>query len=192
MQHVFIDVEAYGPPGIGRPFALGACKFDKARGVYARFQVGITWTCALAAHQQTFDWLLRQPPYVLAQGRLPGPSFERAWRLFMEFVHGSKTVGAAMTELLVGVPKNEEVTFWADDWSDFAWLDFEARQHTLSPLRETGAQYDSSAIVALADPLRIYNDAKYGELKPHLAEHDAVRGALDLIASLHLLNQDLP
>lgn len=43
MQHVFIDVEAYGPPGIGRPFALGAVKFDLKRKVYARFQRRFIW-----------------------------------------------------------------------------------------------------------------------------------------------------
>ena len=170
--HIFIDVEAFGPPGIGRPFALGAAKFDMERGVYARFQGNIAWpgTASVFIYQDTLEWLLRQEPEVLAQVKHGSP-FAQVWADFQTW---------AQVVLLRDPP-----TFWADDWSDFAWLDIEAREHMLPPLREFGAQFDSSAITKAADPLRVYSTETYGELVPHVAGHDAVRGALDLLASIH-------
>lgn len=171
MQHVFIDVEAYGPPGIGRPFALGAAKFDSERRVYARAQWNIDWSGAenITADQRTMNWLLEQEPRVLAQTR-GGQPFGKVWLAFRDFVFAD------------GVSPR----FYADDWSDFAWLDIEARRALLNTIRDWGApQYDTSVLVTAADPLQVYSEVLDGELVPHVAEHDAVRGALDLIAALH-------
>ena len=178
MQHVFIDVEAFGPPGIGRPFALGAVKFNMSMGVYARFQCGISWPGMVHADQETLNWLLRQEPRVLAQAR-DGVLFRQAWAMFYDFVYPDQ---------------RDPTTFWADDFSDFAWLDYEARAHqpALPPLRSFGSQCDSSALIKLADPLKVYSVEKYGELVPHIAMDDATAGALDLIASLNILGRALP
>lgn len=179
-QHVMVDVEAYGPPGIGRPFALGAAKFDRRRGVYARRQWNLKcfdgpFKAQTTANIDTLDWLSKQSPQVLEQMR-GGIPFAVAWTSFLTFVGDFPTV------------------FWADDYGDFAWLEIEVRagvpDHACdrySPLRMLGPQYDSSAIVALADPLQVYSVEEHGELTKHVAEHDAVRGALDLLAAHDLL-----
>lgn len=182
MQHIFIDVEAFGPPGIGRPFAIGAAKFNADRGVFARRQwnIGPTSVCAgrpAGGDHSTIEWLTQQESRVLAQLK-NGRPFQYVWPEVLEFVDQPfSRCGSAV---------------WADDWSDFAWLDIEARLHGLKTLRDYGAQFDSSAIVALADPLKVYSEEKYGVLVPHIAEHDAVTGALDLLASLHILGRQLP
>lgn len=177
MQHVFIDVEAFGPPGVGRPFALGAAKFDMARGVYERTQWLIRAPGSVGGDQSTMEWLSQQSPRVLAQMR-GGLPFGQAWGEFLCFADADD--------------RARNTVFWADDWSDFAWLDFEARDYRFRPLRDFGSQYDSSAIVALADPLKVYSVEKYGEFVPHIAMDDATAGALDLIASLKILGRDLP
>jgi hypothetical protein len=180
MQHVFFDVEALGPPGVGRPFAIGAAKFDQQRGVYARWQ-GLVKPAG-EVDGSTMAWLSEQSPQVLAQLRATD-RFATTWTDALRFVYGDP--------VLAGMP-NLPTTFWADDWSDFAWLNVEIRRCGDTPLRSYGPQYDSSAIVKLADPLRVYSVEKYGELVPHVAEHDAVSGALDLIASLNILGRSLP
>lgn len=184
MQHVFIDVEAYGPPGIGRPFALGAVKFDRERKVYARFQAKIGWDgVSIAADQGTMEWLSKQEPRVLEQLR-GGEPFPKVWGDFVDWL------GDGLEDWFARVARLAKegvlpLAFYADDWSDFAWLDIEARRHSLPALRQYGAQYDTSAFVKAADPLRHHNEAaRYGELVPHIADHDAIRAALDFIAAL--------
>jgi hypothetical protein len=179
MQHVFIDVEAYGPPGIGRPFALGAVKFNRERGIYKRSQWHISWPGPepLCAHQETIDWLVQQDARVLAQTR-GGEPFAKVWSEFREFVFIDP----------------ERPTFWADDFSDFAWLDIEARRHLLPPLRILGAQYDSSAMVKIANVLA--RDPRwYGaiaDLVKHVAVDDATFGALDVLGAAGALGWELP
>ena len=178
MQHIFIDVEALGPPGIGRPFAVGAVKFDMTRGVYERWQ-GLVKPRG-EVDGVTMAWLSKQSVRVHEQLR-GGQQFHEVWTQAVRFFFGDRAHGIDPISL-----------FWADDWSDFAWLDFEARDYRFRPLRDFGSQYDSSAIVALADPLKVYSVEKYGELVPHIAMDDATAGALDLIASLKILGRDLP
>ena len=173
-QHIFLDVEAFGPPGIGRPFALGAVRFDMKRGAYDRRQWNIrSVSPSVTGEQSTLEWLSLQEPRVLAQMR-NGRPFTEVWGEFLAYAYG------------------DTAFFWADDWSDFAWLDFECRGRDLLTLRGLGSQYDSSPLVRLANPLKIYSEEKYGELVPHVAEHDAVSGALDLIAALNILGRELP
>lgn len=178
MQHIFTDVEAYGPPGIGKPFALGAVKFNARRGIIERWTRSIAWPepQRIIAHQPTMHWLLQQRQEVIAQtaGGIP---FAAAWHEFIAWVKDES-------------PR----TFWADDWSDFAWLDLEAREHLLPTLRDLGAQYDSSPIVKLGDP-RPWDSRWYGAasmLIQHVAADDATTGALDLLGSLRSLRLDLP
>lgn len=179
MQHIFIDVEALGPPGLGRPFAIGAAKFDLTRGVYARWQ-GLARPSGVV-DADTMAWLSKQSVRVHEQLR-GGDTFASVWQQALRFFFGDP--------ILAGMPASRSV-FWADDWSDFAWLDIETRPYG-STLRSMGPQYDSSAIVALADPLRAYSTEKYGEIEPHVAVDDALTGALDLIASLNILGRHLP
>jgi hypothetical protein len=185
MQHVFIDVEAYGPPGIGRPFALGAVKFNRERGIYKRFQQRIAWPGPepLCAHQETIGWLVQQEKRVLDQTR-HGEPFAKVWEEFSVFVFTDP----------------ERPTFWADDFADFAWLDYETRRHMLRPLRQMGAQYDSSALTQLArvdvsDPTYLSNQAKwYGcvaDFVQHVAVDDATFGVLDFFAACKKLRVDL-
>ncbi len=176
MQHIFIDVEALGPPGIGRPFAIGAVKFDMTRGVYERWH-GLVKPRG-EVDGDTMAWLSKQSVRVHEQLR-GGQQFHEVWAQAVRFFYG----GTGFDYLSV---------FWADDWSDFAWLDIEARACNWSPIRTMGAQYDSSAIVALADPLKVYSTAKYGEIERHVAVDDALTGALDLIAALTILGRGLP
>lgn len=178
MQHIFIDVEALGPPGIGRPFAVGAVKFDMTRGVYERWQ-GLVKPRG-EVDGVTMAWLSKQSVRVHEQLR-GGQQFHEVWTQAVRFFFGDRAHGIDPISL-----------FWADDWSDFAWLDIEARACNRSPLRTMGAQYDSSAIVALADPLKVYSTVKYGEIEPHVAVDDALTGALDLIAALNILGRGLP
>lgn len=167
-QHIFIDVEALGPPGIGNPFALGAVVFD-ATGIHSRHQWNIDVVDFATTQGDTLAWLSRQPPEVLAQLR-DGKPFTEVWQEFLALVRGVEPI------------------FWADDFSDFAWLDREARVLCLTPLRDLGSQYDSSAILRLASPLPPVSTVG----TPHVAVHDAERGAEELLAALATLGRTLP
>jgi hypothetical protein len=193
MQHIFLDVEALGAPGMGSPFAVGAAGFDM-EGIRWRWHRNIRISGRAIADPETLAWLSEREPEVLAQLR-GGFTFGEVW---LELI-------SMLNELsMLNERKNEDepaVTFWADDFSDFAWLDLAARQHGLLPLRTFGPQYDSSALVALAESVhtgprkrrdgpRLDDDAR--RLIEHYAEHDAVRGAMDLIWALQDMGRFLP
>lgn len=178
MQHVFLDVEALGPPGRGSPFALGAVRFDTT-GILGNWSSSITPRGQCDA--TTLAWLSRQVGEVLAQLR-DGVLFADAWYEFQVWLFGHSR-------------KPVPTTFWADDWSDFAWLDIECREHSLVSLRELGPQYDASGIIALVPAEhrpRDQSEWAEGAMVRHMAADDARVGALDLLAALKAMHRALP
>ena len=177
MQHVFIDVEAMGPPGMGRPFALGAAKFDLERGVFDRWS-GLIKPCG-EADADTMAWLSSQTPDVLAQLR-GRSSFWNVWDSFLAWVYGN----------ILALPSERPTTFYADDWADFAWIDFECRTAKRPPLRTFGPQYDTSLIIALVPADR--RPRRNPDWIQHVAVDDAAAGALEFIHALKFLGRGLP
>ena len=169
-----------GPPGIGRPFALGAVKFCETRGIVARFQMHIKVDGGVDA--ETLRWLVGQGAPVLAQLD-KAHLFMAAWQEFRDWVYHSPT------------RHMPPVVWWADDWSDFAWLDIECRRHSLQPLRHFDGRYnnqfDSSSVLALVGPVRRDPNHYGADLIPHVAVDDATAGALDLLAALRVLGRNL-
>lgn len=185
MRHMFLDVEAFGSPTApGRVFAVGAVHFDMS-GILDRRQ--------FTFHQDdprcssgNLAWLLEQADEVRAQAvkalRDPGGVCSPdPWRDLGCFI----------------CPQPQRVMVWADDYSDFAWLEGEAERLGVPPLRgSVVCQADSSAItmVAGAGPAAVVDllDRLPYKLTPHVAVDDATFGALHLIAAVKALGRTLP
>lgn len=176
MQHVFLDTENFGSPGHGRVFAVGAVHFDDS---------GILGRAQFIFRQQDpqcgtghLRWLLGQPDIVRQQAMLALDGHDSAlpgWEAFIVWVMAC----------------DEQVMVWADDYSDFAMLEAEARLRQRPTLRElTVCQVDSTAIIELASPVEV--DTAPFHLTPHVAIDDATFGALQLLAALRKLGCKLP
>lgn len=92
-RHFFIDVEAFGPPGQGHPFALACVPFtlrgDIGEGKQWNFQgPSIKHGVWESAERSTLRWLLSQPEAVRSQvnGDMP---FELAYAQFRDMVQGA-------------------------------------------------------------------------------------------------------
>ena len=171
-RHTFIDVEALGPPGIGDIFAIGAARFDWFHGgVHERRQWNIELPRYPAGDAPTLKWVLAQSPEVQAQITSGTRwNFFEAWAEILDFLCPP------------GFHKPEQpirTVVWADDWSDFAWLDYAARQHNLPVLRGLAIQSDSTPIV-MASGFDLIRPARLVE---HVAVDDAEFGALQLLTS---------
>lgn len=180
--HYFLDVEAYGPPGTGDLFAIGIVRFDLI-GPLRTGQQHLVSHDSFTASAETMSWLMEQTPEVRAQTE-GGKPFAQAWQEILAFFFDQQQQASW----------GATATFWADDWSDFAWLDIACRRHGLMPLRDLGSQLDSSAITRLAgkpepNPEHL---ALFPNLRPHIALDDATQGALELLAALRVLQRPLP
>jgi hypothetical protein len=175
-RHFFIDVEAFGPPGVGSPFALACVPFD----LTGKVGVGKQWnftgpdpagpTLYESATRGTLRWLLDQPEAVRAQ-TLATLAFNQVWN--------------ELEALLAG---EGPVMLWSDDWSDFAWIDDYARTWACGKsIRSLGCSADSTGFVELAkrrEPNAVwplFNGTR------HVALDDATHGARELCHALALL-----
>ena len=175
-RHFFIDVEAFGPPGQGNPFALACVPFtlrgDIGEGKQWNFQgPGIKHGIWESAERSTLRWLLSQPEAVRAQvnGDMP---FELAYAQFRDMIQAEPG----------------PVMLWSDDWSDFAWIDAYVRLWTNENVRELGCSADSTGLVRLAkmrEPDAVWPSF---EGTQHVALDDARNGARELCHAIALLN----
>ncbi len=168
---VFFDVEALGPPGHGQIFALGAVRFDPWAGtILERWSrdvaVGDSFGFEVRATAKTLQWLLRQRPEVIAQLQDPeADGFSRSYLDFTAFVLGPWADG-------------RRIFLCADDWSDFAWIEFEAGRARLDSLRGSVGMYDTSILDHLK-PARVIEPTR--PLIQHIAVDDAEAGAIRLM-----------
>lgn len=179
MQHVYIAVEALGPPGRGTIFALGATRFT-SKGLASCFSVHIKPLGPCDPERLAF--LSRQDSDVLAQLR-GGLDFSVAWYDFQTWLFGETRAHAP-------------TTFWADGWADFAWLDIECARWHLPSLFQLGPYlHTSSGLSALVPAQQRPLDLSWGRTEgyvPFVAVDDATVGALNLLAALRALGCALP
>ena len=168
MQFVFFDVEALGPPGAGDLFALGAARFDPTKGqILDRWHRNIRPGTSgnVRATMGTLDWLLGQSSAVLAQLRDQGAKPFAA--VYQDFIGWAR------------VASPETLILCADDWSDFAWMEYEAHSAQLGGLRRPNVRmYDTSFLDNLPPARSV---AMTRLLTPHVAGDDAEAGALRLM-----------
>lgn len=142
-RHFFIDVEAFGPPGQGHPFALACVPFtlrgDIGEGKQWNFQgPSIKHGVWESAERSTLRWLLSQPEAVRSQvnGDMP---FELAYAQFRDMVQAEPG----------------PVMLWSDDWSDFAWIDSYVRLWTNENVPRDRAAWSQAVSAAKdIDPVR--------------------------------------
>lgn len=181
MPHFFFDVEALGPPGLGEIFAIGIVHFDPHEGtIKGRAQypvrVGDPMTGQVRATRETLGWLGKQSPLVQAQLDDPrGQPFAHVYQSFMSFIGGP--------EFYAG-----RVVLCADDWADFAWINFEAQRRGLAGIpRDRVIQVDTTALDMMVpktiEPPR--------PLTQHIALDDAEWGALSYMAAIRELGDKL-
>lgn len=180
MRHIFIDVEAFGAPGFGRVFAVGAVLFTMA-GILARRQFIFRQKNPQCGTGH-LRWLLAQSDEVRKQAiqalseSHPPDATRQDWYKLVQWISPEEN--------------NEKLMVWADDYSDFAWLEAEATLLEVPSLRNfVNCQADSSAILKIAG---IELNLNLPNLIPHVAVDDATLGATQLIHALRTMGQELP
>ncbi len=185
----FVDVEALGPPGIGDIFAIGAVHLNwLAGGIMERRQWNIAIPRYPGSDGPTLKWAMSQRPEVQAQLTDPNAKpFAEVWDEIMAFlVHPAHIPNERWdAEKRAARARGESrAVVYADDWSDFAWLDFAAREAGLPTLRSCAIQADSS-ILNIASGIKLRRPARLIE---HVAVDDAEFGALELMTASRFLS----
>lgn len=178
MKFVMFDIEALGPPGVGEIFALGAVRFDPDTGrILDRFSRNVRPGSGLGgdlrATCDTLRWALAQSPSVLDQLRDPmSKPFSAVYFEFMAWL--------GLDDAIAG-----PIMLMADDWSDFAWIEFEALRAGLGGLRRDGIEMYDVSVLARVEPKERIRPER-GLIK-HVALDDAEAGALDFCARWPLI-----
>lgn len=189
----FVDVEALGPPGIGDIFAIGAVQMSWIHGgIMDRQQWNIAIPRYPGTDAPTMKWVMSQRAEVQAQlTDAKAKPFAEVWGEIMQYLVHPANIPNGRWNLDHNAERRNErqrgdarAVVFADDWSDFAWLDFAAREAGLPTLRSVAIQADST-ILNVASGIRLRRPERLIE---HVAADDAEFGALELMTAAKYLS----